>query len=170
VVSALAAALELAASGTSPANLAIPAMGGIHALIGIGEALITVGALSFIYAARRDLLKIGQPQPGSTRVVWAGGLVITALLAVLTPVASKNPDGLMHVAGEAGFLQHATGPSYKIIPSYLFPGVSNATLATIISGIIGALIVLGVALLMSYTRRRRHSEEQQAEPQRSSAD
>jgi cobalt/nickel transport system permease protein len=39
VAAALAAALELAFSGTSPANIAVPAMGGIHALIGIGEAL-----------------------------------------------------------------------------------------------------------------------------------
>ena len=36
-IAALAAALELAISGTSPANIAVPAMGGIHALIGIGE-------------------------------------------------------------------------------------------------------------------------------------
>ncbi len=45
VVAALATGLELAISGTSPANLAIPAMGGIHAIIGIGEGLITLGAV-----------------------------------------------------------------------------------------------------------------------------
>ena len=47
-IASLAAALELAFSGTSPANIAIPAMGGIHALIGIGEGLITAGALAVI--------------------------------------------------------------------------------------------------------------------------
>ena len=58
-IASLAAALELAISGTSPANIAVPTMAGIHALIGIGEGLITLGALSFIFAARRDLLKTG---------------------------------------------------------------------------------------------------------------
>ncbi len=36
-VAALACALQLALSGTSPANIAVPAMGSIHALIGLGE-------------------------------------------------------------------------------------------------------------------------------------
>jgi cobalt/nickel transport system permease protein len=53
VVAALGTAMELAVSGTSPANIAIPTMGGIHALIGIGEGLITVGALAFLHARRQ---------------------------------------------------------------------------------------------------------------------
>ena len=61
VVASLACALELAVSGTSPANISVPAMGGIHMLIGIGEGLITVGALAFLYASRRDLFHIAQP-------------------------------------------------------------------------------------------------------------
>jgi cobalt/nickel transport system permease protein len=36
-IAALAVALQLALSGTSPANIAVPAMAGIHALIGIGR-------------------------------------------------------------------------------------------------------------------------------------
>ena len=44
-VAALSTALQLAASGASPANIAVPAMASVHALIGIGEGLITVGAL-----------------------------------------------------------------------------------------------------------------------------
>jgi cobalt/nickel transport system permease protein len=67
-LASLACALELALSGTSPANIAITAMGGIHALIGIGEGLITVGALVFIYATRRDLLKVGEVKPAR----WSG--------------------------------------------------------------------------------------------------
>lgn len=157
-VSALSTALQLSLSGTSPANIAFPAMGGIHALIGIGEGLITVGALSFIYAARRDLLKIGQPQKRSTRVVLLGGMLLTLALAVLAPLASSQPDGLIWVAGQAGFLQSEKTPTYNLIPGYLLPGISNAALATILAGVIGALIVLGVALLVGYTRRRRCDE------------
>jgi len=51
-------AIELAASGTSPFWIALPAMAGIHALIGLGEGLITVAVLSFILATRSDLLSL----------------------------------------------------------------------------------------------------------------
>ena len=160
-VSALSVALQLSLSGTSPANSAFPTMGGIHALIGIGEGLITMGALSFIYAARRDLLKIGEPQRSSTRVVLAGGLLLTLALAVLSPLASSNPDGLEWVAEQAGFLHTAQAPSYNLIPDYLFPGISNAALATVVAGLLGGLIVLGVAFLVAYTRR--HHDESTSE-------
>lgn len=49
-------AIELALSGTSLLALVFPAMLGIHALIGIGEAMITVAVVSVIAAARPDLL------------------------------------------------------------------------------------------------------------------
>ncbi|MBI5960630.1 MAG: energy-coupling factor ABC transporter permease, partial [Chloroflexi bacterium] len=53
---ATATALQLAISGTSPLNIALPPMVGVHALIGIGEALITAGALTFIQQTRPDLI------------------------------------------------------------------------------------------------------------------
>jgi cobalt/nickel transport system permease protein len=159
MAAALSCALQLSLSGTSPANVAFPAMGGIHALIGLGEALITLGALSFIYAARRDLLKIGVPQTGSNRAVWAAGLLVTLALAVLAPMASANPDGLEWVAGQAGFLQHTAAPSFALLPNYVLPGVSNAAAATILAGVVGALIVAGVAGLVAYTRRQRRDTE-----------
>jgi len=49
-------AFELAVSDTSPLRVVLPSMMGVHALIGIGEGLITVAALSFVTATRRDLL------------------------------------------------------------------------------------------------------------------
>ena len=55
-VSAALAAVELAASGTSPIEVALPAMAGVHALIGIGEGLITAAALAFIRATSPNLL------------------------------------------------------------------------------------------------------------------
>jgi cobalt/nickel transport system permease protein len=57
-VAALLASLELALSGTSPVQVVLPAMMGVHALIGIGEGLVTVAALAFITATRRDLLQL----------------------------------------------------------------------------------------------------------------
>jgi cobalt/nickel transport system permease protein len=55
VAAALACALELAASGTVPFNVALAAMVSWHILIGIGEALITVATLTFIWRSRPDL-------------------------------------------------------------------------------------------------------------------
>jgi cobalt/nickel transport system permease protein len=56
-VTSLACAIQLAASGSSPLQVALPAMAGVHALIGAGEGLITIAALAFITATRRDLVE-----------------------------------------------------------------------------------------------------------------
>jgi cobalt/nickel transport system permease protein len=153
VIASLAAALELALSGTSPANIAVPAMGGIHMLIGIGEALITVGALAFLYSARRDLLEGGSAVPTGGAAVWTFGLGIALFLAILSPLASSHPDGLEWVAEQKGFLDTARGPLFNLIPDYVFPGISNEALATILAGIIGALMVFGVAFGIAYLRK-----------------
>jgi len=56
VLAATFCAIELAFSGTVPLRVALPAMAGIHALIGIGEGIITVAVISLILKARPDLL------------------------------------------------------------------------------------------------------------------
>jgi cobalt/nickel transport system permease protein len=56
VVASVFCAGELAWSGTSPLRIALPAMAGVHALIGIGEAVITVAVLSSVLAVRPDLV------------------------------------------------------------------------------------------------------------------
>jgi cobalt/nickel transport system permease protein len=157
LIASLACGLELAISGTSPANIAVPAMGGIHALIGLGEALITLGALAFLYSTRRDLVQVGGAAPKSGVAVWAFGLGVAVLLAVLSPLASANPDGLEWVAEQSGFLDAARAPLFNVIPDYVFPGISNSALATIIAGIVGTLLVFGVALGVAYARRGRES-------------
>jgi cobalt/nickel transport system permease protein len=153
-IASLGVGLQLALSGTSPANIAIPAMGAIHALIGLGEGLITLGALAFLYATRRDLVTgVGAGRAGIG--VWIGGLVIAASLAIASPLASAHPDGLEWVAEQRGFLASARAPLYSLIPDYVLPGISNEALATILAGILGALIVLGVTLGVAYARRNR---------------
>ncbi len=152
VAAALACALELAISGTSPANVAVPAMGGIHALIGIGEGLITFGALAFVYATRRDLLLEAAVSRGG-KAVWVGGLVLALGLAVLSPLASTHPDGLEWVAEQHGFLESAREPLYTLIPDYIFPAISNEALATIVAGVVGVLLVLAVTLGLIWARR-----------------
>ena len=68
MLAALATSIELAASDTSPLNVVLPAMMGVHALIGIGEGLITAAAVTFVLTTRPDLIE--QPR----RVVPQGGL------------------------------------------------------------------------------------------------
>ncbi len=57
-----ACAIELAISGTSPLTIALPAMAGVHALIGIGEAIITVLVISFVLKVRPDLVFSANPK------------------------------------------------------------------------------------------------------------
>ncbi|MGB9804598.1 energy-coupling factor ABC transporter permease [Desulfofundulus sp.] len=49
MAAALACSLELALSGTVPLRIVLPVMMGWHALIGIGEALITTAAVAFVF-------------------------------------------------------------------------------------------------------------------------
>jgi cobalt/nickel transport system permease protein len=55
IVGAAATSVELAASDTVPLATSLPAMLGVHTLIGIGEAVITVTAVSAVLMARPDL-------------------------------------------------------------------------------------------------------------------
>lgn len=154
LAASLACALQLALSGTSPANLAIPAMGGIHALIGIGEGLITAAALALVYVARRDVLERGEAASGGRVLAW-GGIALALVLAVLSPLASSHPDGLEWVAEEQGFLGSALEAPFKLIANYVFPGIADERLATIVAGIVGVVVVLTVTWLAGSARRRR---------------
>ncbi len=55
-IASILVAIELALSGTVPLNVALSAMAFWHLLIGIGEALITLVVVSFIWRTRPDLL------------------------------------------------------------------------------------------------------------------
>jgi cobalt/nickel transport system permease protein len=55
MVAAIATALQLAISGTVALQVAMVGMAGWHMLIGVGEALITVATVSFIWRTRPDL-------------------------------------------------------------------------------------------------------------------
>jgi len=57
-LASIACAIELAVSGASPWGIVLPAMAGVHALIGIVEGLITVAVLGAIAATRVDLLEL----------------------------------------------------------------------------------------------------------------
>lgn len=48
ILAAIAASFELAVSGTATLGVVLPAMLGYHAIIGIGEAIITLGVISLL--------------------------------------------------------------------------------------------------------------------------
>lgn len=58
LLASIACAIELALSGVSPMAVVLPAMGGVYALIGIGEGFITIAVLRMVMSTRADLLKL----------------------------------------------------------------------------------------------------------------
>ena len=97
VAASIACAVELATAGTAPLTLALPAMGITHAVIGLGEALITAAVVSFVVRVRPDLIyqSTQTAPPVSVRTLLFGGLGIAVGVAMcLVPVASTLPDGL----------------------------------------------------------------------------
>ena len=152
---AVATALELAASGTSPLALALPAMVGVHAIIGIGEAIITVGALLLIYATRPDLLLAGKDAPGQGSSAWIGvGLLVALVLATLSAIASGSPDGLERVAEDQGFLGDALDPVVQILPDYTLPFIDDPTVSGVLAVVLGTLIVFGLLYVIGRLVRR----------------
>jgi cobalt/nickel transport system permease protein len=155
VVSAVACAVELGFSGTSPIGVALPAMAGIHILIGTGEGLITLGALALVSSVRPDLVGAERAEDGRGLRWTLVGLAVALALTLLSPLASPHPDGLERVAENLGFIEAAQDAPYDIAPDYNFPGVSNEALSTIAAGVTGTILVFGIAVGLAALYRRR---------------
>ena len=56
-------AVELSISGTSPLSITLPAMLGVHSIIGVGEALITLVVVGLVLAIRPDIVRTYDYQP-----------------------------------------------------------------------------------------------------------
>lgn len=155
VASALMTALQLWLSGTSRLEIVVPAMLGVHVLIGLGEAIITVAALAFIERTRPDLLdKKAVAARGGRGWIYAG-VVISLLAVVLSPFASADPDGLERVAEDMGFLQLGESAPYQILPGYTIPFLGDTALSTVVAGLVGALVLLGLMIVIGQTLRKR---------------
>jgi cobalt/nickel transport system permease protein len=152
MAAAFVVALFLGFSGTSSLRIAIPAMLGIHALIGIGEALITLAAMSFISRTRPQLLQSSGQAGGRGWVV--GGMAIALLLVLLAPLASTHPDGLEHVAQQNGFLGTMLKAPYELLPGYVIPALGNTNLSTVLAGTLGTLLVAVLAIGLAWLLRR----------------
>jgi cobalt/nickel transport system permease protein len=144
---ALATALQLWLSGTSNLQTVVLAMLGVHALIGIGEALITVAALTFIFQTRPDLLDEKSVVAQSGRGWVIVGVAISLLVVLLSPLASASPDGLERVAEDLGFIGMAQSAPFAILPGYTVPFLGETPLSTILAGAVGVIIVLGLVFI-----------------------
>lgn len=149
VLAAVACAGELAASGTAVFSVALPAMAGIHMLIGLGEGLITALVLAAIAGTRPDVLE-PEPASGPKRPYGAlaayGALIAIGLALFVSPLASKWPDGLDHTAEVMGFKEKAVAPVIRApIPEYEMPGIASSVVATSVAGTVGTLVAFALA-------------------------
>jgi cobalt/nickel transport system permease protein len=182
VLAAIVVAGELAFSGVVPWGVAALAMGAVHALIGVGEALITALVVLAVQRTRPELLApAGRGGPGRAgtdppsglagsggdgerigvgREALAYGLLVSAGIAVfVAPWASPWPDGLERVAGRLGFSGRALEPPLtpSPVPDYAVPGIASDGLATALAGLLGIAVVFllafGAARLVAARRR-----------------
>jgi len=84
----------------------------------------------------------------------AAGLGVALLIALFSPFASSQPDGLERVAEDKGFSGLADSPPYQLINDYVFPWVSNEHLATVLSGMMGVVIVAAVVFAVAFLLAR----------------
>ena len=145
---ALFTSLQLWLSGTSQLQIVIPAMLTVHALIGVGEALITVAALSFILQTRPDLIGENSASAKGSRGWVVAGIAIALLVVLLSPLASADPDGLNRVATDLGFIASAQARSGPLA-GYSVPFFESISLSKIAAGGIGLAVVAAVVVLFS---------------------
>ncbi|HEU4750935.1 MAG TPA: PDGLE domain-containing protein, partial [Acidimicrobiia bacterium] len=154
--------------GGAPLETVFAAMTGVHALIGIGEGLISAVVVGAVLAVRSDLV-LGTADLGLSRTATApsgkavGGFVAAGLAAalllvlVVAPMASSEPDGLEFVADDTGFAAAAeVHPIGGPVADYGVAGIENERVGTVVAGAIGvgATFLIGFGLIALIRRRR----------------
>ena len=74
-------------------------------------------------------------------------------------LASASPDGLNRVAEEMGFLYLGQSAPYQILPGYTIPFLGQTALSTIVAGAVGALVVLGLMVVVGSILRRKKVQQ-----------
>jgi cobalt/nickel transport system permease protein len=137
VLTSFAVSVELAIDGQIVFSSVVAAMVATHALIGIGEAIITVVACLLVPSTGTV-----KSQRGHVVVPFTAATVIALLLS---PFASRFPDGLEWVAEKYQFL-HESAPAFVgPLPDYSVSFIGNEMLSTGLSGLIGVSISFAAA-------------------------
>jgi cobalt/nickel transport system permease protein len=140
----------------------------VHAVIGVGEALITGLVVRFLLLTRPDLIE-GEPEhesadepparrtPGWASTILCGVGIALGIAVFASPFACEDPDGLEFVGGKLGFLPGDESPPVLSapMPDYQVPvalpqfGVDHVKLATAVAGLTGTLAVFAFAWLLA---------------------
>ena len=152
-VASAACAGQVTMSGHVKAHVIFPAMLLVHALIGIGEGLITAMVIGSVAKLRPELLEPPRQAEPANRLmpVLAFGLLVSfGLTLFVSPFACPWPDGLEHVAEKLGFSNIATEPVVPgLLPDYQWKGIGNVSLSTAVSGLIGTAAVFVVGWIIT---------------------
>jgi cobalt/nickel transport system permease protein len=151
VLASIACAGELATSHTVSWTLAFPAMTSVHALIGIGEGIITALVLSAIASVRPELVlpaRTPYVTPSLRPLLIYGFLAALGLGLFVAPFACQWPDGLDKVAQTLGFDAHLQ-PGAAPLADYKIPGLSSPLLATALAAVVGTVLVFSLGLVVA---------------------
>lgn len=86
---------------------------------------------------------------------WIVGLAGAAVVVVAAALfAAADPDGLLRIAGDQGFLGQARDALFSILPGYVIPGL-DGDVSRILAGLIGIAIVFAIMLLVGRVIVRR---------------
>jgi cobalt/nickel transport system permease protein len=160
VATGAAVGLELGLSGIAPTRLAITAMVGVHAIMGVAEAAITGSVVWALTHKRPDLIAAGRSSGPATRsrAAWLAGVGGLALVAgLLSLVASTSPDSLERLAIDLGFADAAREWFAAPFAGYRawLPGAAGTVIAIVLGS---ALMFAGaVAVVRSIAAARRPS-------------
>ena len=147
IFSSIAFVFEYALGGTVavPLSSVLLAMLSTHLLIGLGEGIITALIVSLLLRVRSDLVYVKTNEHVSNNTSSIYGLFILLLLCftLITPYASSSPDGLESVAENFGFLE--TDGLVLFLNDYGISGLNNSFLSTIISAVLGIVVVVGIS-------------------------
>ena len=153
VAAAASCAEQLALSETARWSFVMPAMLGVHALIGIGEAVITATVVAAVLRFRPELLGNQRELPESaerSRWLVLHGLGLSLAVAVLlAPIAYGAPDGLASVAADLGFQSAERAALAAPLAEYGIPGLSSGLLTTLLAGAFGTLLLFGACWLLA---------------------
>jgi cobalt/nickel transport system permease protein len=144
VAASISCAALLVASGAP--LVAFMAMGLTHALIGIGEGLITVLLLEAYWNRNVSLSQ------GLGRITLAVSFIG---LAALLPFASSAPDGLEKVALDLGFYANAATLYEAPMPDYAFAeGALGPYLSALLAGVLGTAAAFALAYAIAHIPSR----------------
>ncbi|MEN8614895.1 PDGLE domain-containing protein [Dehalogenimonas sp. THU2] len=90
---------------------------------------------------------------------WLIALGLALLMVTVSPLASGSPDGLEKVAEQQGFAETTRAAPFQVIADYIFPGVENKALATILAGWIGVLTLFGAVYTLSWLLARHRNNQ-----------